>query len=218
MAAPTIFSRRLRSCFLLRAAPRGLLPLLPPLPVAGRAPAGRPPEGRPPAGRPAVPPLRDAVVRARPSRPPPPPPVLRARAGAGRRTDPARGATGEVSSWDGTREPLSDCRGSATGTAPVAALRLQLWERGRTRGAPVPGSAPAVPALHAEACTPGAGDYSVATRRRLLRGWRPGSGSTPSTYEKPRWFQPQLRHTSTAYTVNSSCMASIRASSASVLA
>ena len=54
----------------------------------------------------------------------------------------------------------------------------------------------------------------MAARRRLRRGWWPGAGSAPSTYEKSRWFQPQLRHTSTAYTENSCCMASIRASSA----
>src|SRR5688500_12783187 len=150
MTAAASFSRRLRCCFLLRGPlPRGLpAGRAGPLPVGGR-PA--PLRGGPPD------PVREAVVRARPPaggrpRPPaPPPPVGRLRTGAGRRTDPARGATGEVSSWDGTREPLSDCRGSATGTAPVAALRLQLWERGRTRGAPVPGSAPAVPAVHAEA-------------------------------------------------------------------
>src|SRR5688572_11629794 len=93
---PTIFSRRPRFCFLVRAA----LPLVPVAP--GRLPAGR--------GGWAVP-VRDAVVRARAPAggrpdPRPPPPVLRVRAGGGRRTEPARGATGEVSSWDGTRNPF----------------------------------------------------------------------------------------------------------------
>src|SRR5215218_5423081 len=102
-----IFSRRLRRCFLFR----GPLPLGPP----GREPAGR--GGRGGRGGPPLPlPLRAAVVRGRPPaggragvRPPPPPPVLRVRVGAGRRTDPAREATGEVSSWVGTRNPSLTC-------------------------------------------------------------------------------------------------------------
>src|SRR5687768_12938111 len=119
MTPATILSLRLRRCFFERAAlPRGREP---PFREPPPAPAGRLPVGRPPAGRPDDPaPVRAAVVRARPPAgglraplppaPRPPPPVLRVRAGGGRRTDPARGATGEVSSWDGTREPLSDCR------------------------------------------------------------------------------------------------------------
>src|SRR3954447_24839456 len=96
----TIFSWRLRRCFFDRG-PLGL-----PATFAGPRPAGGRPE--PPeraVGRPGAP-ERDAVVRARPlpaDRPEPPPPVGRERAGVGRRTDPARGATGEVSSCDGTR-------------------------------------------------------------------------------------------------------------------
>src|SRR5687768_4907930 len=112
MTPATILSLRLRRCFFDRAAlPRGRVP---PFREPPPAPAGRPPVGRP--DDPA--PVRAAVVRARPPAgglraplppaPRPPPPVLRVRAGGGRRTDPARGATGEVSSWDGTREPLSD--------------------------------------------------------------------------------------------------------------
>src|SRR3954467_12462966 len=108
---PAIFSRRLRRCFFDRALPLGL---------AVTRGGGRPPEEAP---------ARAAVVRARPlpaagrrappepPEPPerpfpvgrPPPPVGRLRVGGGRRTDPARGATGEVSSWLGTRQPLSDC-------------------------------------------------------------------------------------------------------------
>src|SRR4051812_14970494 len=120
--ASAIFRRRRRRCFF----DRGGLPLRPP----GRPPEGRPPGGRPPGGRPPPPPplapppappdgVREAVVRPRPlaaagrragggvPRPeprapaPPPPPVLRVRDGGGRRTEPARGATGEVSSWEG---------------------------------------------------------------------------------------------------------------------
>src|SRR3954451_8453193 len=121
---PAIFSRRLRRCFFDRVLPFGC-----PVP----RPGGRPPDDAA---------VRAAVVRARPlpaggrrgppaplpppERPPPegrpPPPVGRLRTGGGRRTDPARGATGEVSSWLGTREPLSDCR--------VAAIRCagrSLW-------------------------------------------------------------------------------------------
>src|SRR5829696_1543194 len=132
-----IFSRRRRRCFLLRAGR--------PLPPDGRPPpGGRPPEpgGRPdpggppePGGRPApLPPLRAAVVRARPDggtagRPapeprvaPPPPPVLRVRAGAGRRTEPARGPTAEVSSWGGTREFLFPDSWWATTGVPVRSL------------------------------------------------------------------------------------------------
>src|SRR4051794_16271299 len=218
MRPPAIFSRRLRRCFLDRA----------PLPFALAEP-GRPlpderaaPELREVPAAPGAP-LRDAVVRARPpagGRPdrsrPPPPPVGRERDGVGRRTDPARGAPGEVSSWDGTREPLSDFSVRRRGQAPVAALskawRLQVWERGRTRFA-----ATRVRLL----CSPGRNgppDHSVATRRRLRRGCCPGAGSAPRTYEASRWFQPHLRHTSTSYTVNCSCIASIRASSASVFA
>jgi len=108
-----IFSLRLRRCFFVRVAlPRGFLrgPPLPPPPVP--PPRDPPPGGRLPGGRPPPPdagaPVREAVVRARP--PPagfraPPPAVLRVRAGGGRRTDPERGATGEVSSWDGTQNP-----------------------------------------------------------------------------------------------------------------
>ena len=39
--------------------------------------------------------------------------------------------------------------------------------------------------------------YSVAARRRVFRGERPGAGSAPSTYEASRWFHPQERQTST---------------------
>src|SRR5215207_10394462 len=98
-APPTIFSRRMRFCFLVRAAlPLGL------------------PVGRLPGGRGGVPlPPRDAVVRARPPAggrpdPPPPPPVLLVRPVDGRRTDPARGATGEASSWLGTGNPSLSVR------------------------------------------------------------------------------------------------------------
>src|SRR3954462_15555760 len=116
-----IWSRRLRRCFLfvrgalLRDPPR-------PEPPPPRDPPVRDAGGRLPGGRPPPPlcgtPERDAVVRARPPAaglrappapptppvPRPPPPVLLVRAGGGRRTEPARGATGEVSSWDGTQQ------------------------------------------------------------------------------------------------------------------
>src|SRR5829696_9816786 len=99
MRPPAIFSRRPRFCFVVRAAPFG------PVPFAPLA------TGRPPGGRDGAPlPVREDVVRARPPAggrpdPRPPPPVLLVRAGGGRRTDPARGAAGEVSSWNGTRNP-----------------------------------------------------------------------------------------------------------------
>src|SRR5690349_19620865 len=125
MTAPAIFSRRLRRCFFERAAlPFGLAPPRVPDPPDPRAGAGRP--------------LRAAVVRARPpagGRPEPPPPVGRERDGDGRRTEPARGATGEVSSWAGTREPLSGLSWSAIRRAGSqrcrGACRLELWKRGR---------------------------------------------------------------------------------------
>src|SRR4051794_23391114 len=104
---PRIFRRRLRRCFLERAAaPRGFAVPLVPDPPPDRGGAARP--------------LRAAVVRARPPggggrEGLPPPPVGRERDGGGRRTEPARGATGEVSSWDGTREPLSGLRGRRSG-------------------------------------------------------------------------------------------------------
>src|SRR3954449_1687240 len=114
--AAAIVSRRRRRCFFVRP-PFGPRPF--PAPLGGRLPGGRPPGGRPPpepppepppGGRPVPepPPVRDAVVRARPPpagrrAPLPPPAPVRARAGGGRRTEPARGATGEVSSWGGTR-------------------------------------------------------------------------------------------------------------------
>src|SRR3954454_554382 len=117
--AAVIFSRRPRRCFFVRGAlPRGFFrgPLPPVPPPRDPPPGGRLPGGRPPPPEDAAP-LRDAVVRARPllagfRAPPaarPPPPVLPVRAGGGRRTEPARGGTGEVSSWKGTREP-SLCR------------------------------------------------------------------------------------------------------------
>src|SRR5215213_1883806 len=98
-----IVSLRRRRCFF----ERGGLPLRP----LGRAPprdcadAGRACPVRGPL--PPFPPEREAAVRPRPPAgarrepppvPRPPPPVLRVRAGGGRRTEPARGATGEVSS------------------------------------------------------------------------------------------------------------------------
>src|SRR3954453_4554286 len=109
---PTTFSRRLRRCFFERG----------PFPLAEVR--GRPLP--PPLREGPEPPVREAVVRARPpaggrpARSGPPPPVGRDRDGGGRLTDPARGATGEVSSWDGTREPLSDFSMRRRGRAPVA--------------------------------------------------------------------------------------------------
>src|SRR4051812_29704522 len=145
--AAVIFSRRPRRCFFVRGAlPRGFFRgPLPPVPP----PRDPPPGGRLPGGRPLPPEeaasVRDAVVRARlppaglraPPVPRPPPPVLPVRTGGGRRTEPARGATGEVSSWDGTREPLSDslCDKpvSAAGVIPAPPGGLLRGERGRTR-------------------------------------------------------------------------------------
>src|SRR4051812_14804758 len=117
MRPATTFSRRLRRCFL----ERGPFPLAE---VRGRPLPAAPPAREGPEG-----PLRDAVVRARPpagGRPArsraPPPPGGRDRDGGGRRADPARGGPGEVSSWNGTREPLSDFSVRRRGRAPVAAL------------------------------------------------------------------------------------------------
>src|SRR4051794_17938176 len=91
-AAPRAFSRRPRRCFAVRTAlPAGRLPVAaaPPRGVVVRPP--RPAGGRPP--RPAG------------GRPAPPPPAVRP--DGGRRTEPLRGPTGEVSSWGGTQGPLS---------------------------------------------------------------------------------------------------------------
>src|SRR4051794_40368823 len=192
-----IFSLRLRRCCFVRGAlPRGFRPEPPPVPP----PRDPPPGGRLPGGRPPPPeeaaPLRDAVVRARPllagfRAPPvarPPPPVLPVRAWGGRRTEPARGATGEVSSWNGTREPLSvslwNTSVSATGTTPVAAWRLALWKPGRTRGCGPSARTPVTegPDVKTEPRRPVS--YSVAAWRRLRRRCVPGSGSAPRTYEK----------------------------------
>src|SRR4051812_42082181 len=125
--AIAILSRRRRRCFF----DRGGLPLRPPGPSPGGRLRGGglpppPPPPVPPDAPPDAPPdpPRSAEVRPRPAgaprrgaggvpRPPelppvprpaapPPPPVLRVRAVGGRRTEPARGATGEVSSWEGT--------------------------------------------------------------------------------------------------------------------
>src|SRR3954453_20358086 len=136
--ASAIFRRRRRRCFFVR----GGLPLRPPgrPPPVGRPPGAPPPGGRPPPLPPPLPPelpdaVREAVVRPRlppaderragggvprppPLRPvaPPPPPVLRGRAGGGRRTEPDRGATGEVSSWEGTNSaPLGQSGASGPG-------------------------------------------------------------------------------------------------------
>src|SRR3954469_9005765 len=178
-----ILSRRLRRCFLLRP-PLARLPDGRPLPPPGG------PLRPPPAGRPDCPPeddaaARDAVVRARPPLagrrappPEPPPPVLRVRAGGGRRTDPARGATGEVSSWDGTRNPslTGVCRQVIVGE-PVYRSQPCCCERGVFSCASAGGPSPAVPGwgccdgrARRDGGLPGCGVYSVATRRRPLRG------------------------------------------------
>src|SRR5688572_577858 len=148
MTAPAIFSRRRRFCF-------GRTLPLPFLPLALAAPP-RPAGGRPRPGPPDGAPLRAAVVR--PPRPPggglrgppeppaprppldpsdprPPPPVLRVRVVGGRRTEPARGATGEVSSCGGTRQnPSLAGRGRRRDVpgrgAMSSGLRVQLWEPG----------------------------------------------------------------------------------------
>jgi hypothetical protein len=206
MTAPAIFSRRRRFCFFVRTLPLPLALAAPPRPAGGRPRLGpfdgaplraavvRPP--RPPGGGLRGPPEPPAPrPPLEPSDPRPPPPVLRVRVVGGRRTEPARGATGEVSSCGGTRQNPS------------------LAGRGRRRDVPGRSVSSAVAARRRRARS-----YSVAARRRFFRGARPGVGSAPRTYEASRWFQPHERQTSTEYTVNSSCMASIRASSASVLA
>src|SRR5947209_2127013 len=97
---------------------------------------------------------------------PPPAPLRAARAGGGRRTDPARGATGEVSSWGGTRGPLSGC-GAGPGQAPVArvassavAAREAVRQQGTADARGTEGSAGTPTALRESA-------YSVAARRPL---------------------------------------------------
>ena len=80
--------------------------------------------------------------------------------------------------------------------APLLHGGLQLCGRaGPGRGGAVGSAQHAVPLPPRTAGS--TGNYSVAARRRLLRGDRPGAGSVPRTYEEFRWFHPQPRHTST---------------------
>src|SRR5689334_19834390 len=188
--ASAIFRRRRRRCFLVR----GDVPLRPPgrPPPAGRLPGGRPPGGRPPPLPPPLPPelpapVREAVVRPRlppadarragggvPRPPllrpvPPPPPVLRVRAGGGRRTEPDRGATGEVSSWEGTNTaPLGQSGASGPGRSRSPGWRLQLSITGTTREDT---------ARHGTPVTEGSG-VTVLFPARDVTGttpWRPGA-------------------------------------------
>src|SRR3954454_1347616 len=133
-----IFSRRRRPCCLLPAGFPFVVPFF--VPVGRRA-------ALPPAREDDVPPDREAVVPPRlpaggrpdPADPRPPPPLLGVRTGAGRRTDPARGATGEVSSWDGTRNPSltgrCDESVSATGTCPCRSVASSAVDAREDRGA-----------------------------------------------------------------------------------
>src|SRR3954452_786158 len=137
-----IFSRRRRPCCLLLAA----FPFVVPFVVPFFVPAGRR-AALPPAREDDVPPDREAVVPPRPpaggrpdpADPRPPPPVLGVRTGAGRRTDPARGATDEVSSWDGTRNPSltgrCDESVSATGTFACRSVASSAVHAREDRGA-----------------------------------------------------------------------------------
>src|SRR5919107_5620322 len=125
-AAPRAFSRRLRRCFLVRTAvPEGRAPFAagPERDAVVRAP--RPAGGRPP---------RPAAARA----PPPLPPAVRP--DGGRRTEPLRGPTGEVSSWGGTQGPLSgQCLGGRAGLRRPAPRVASSAVRARTtRGAATP--------------------------------------------------------------------------------
>ncbi|MCU1620696.1 MAG: hypothetical protein JWR41_2702, partial [Modestobacter sp.] len=113
----------------------------------------------------------------------PEPPLPTARAGGGRRLEPAGRPTGEVSSWGGTQWALPRVVGGRGGA----------WAPQDDVFSCVPAAAQR-PAARQGA---GPGYYSVAARRRFLRGARPGVGSAPSTYEDTRWFQPQPRQTST---------------------
>src|SRR5919202_2668441 len=116
-AAPRALSRRRRRCFFVRRAlPAGRLPV-------AAAPVRDVPDAAPP---------RVAVVRTprpaggRPPRPaggrPPPPPPPAVRPDGGRRTEPLRGPTGEVSSWGGTQGP--------------SLVRVSVGAQDRTRPAP----------------------------------------------------------------------------------
>src|ERR687890_295228 len=125
-AAPRAFSRRLRRCFLVRTA----LP-------EGRAPFAAGPE-------------RDAVVRTprpaggRPPRPaggrPPPPLPPAVRPDGGRRTEPLRGPTGEVSSWGGTQGPslVRVSVGAQDVTRPAPRVASSAARARTTRGARTP--------------------------------------------------------------------------------
>src|SRR3954453_12582995 len=189
-----IFSRRRRPCCLLPAGFPFVVPFV--VPVGRRA-------ALPPAREDDVPPDREAVVPPRPPaggrpdpaepRPPPPaggrpdpadprppPPVLGVRTGAGRRTDPARGATGEVSSWDGTRNPSltgrCDESVSATGTCACRSVASSAVHAREDRGAAahgrcsrdgrVRGDRRANPAELLR-CRPAPAPAGLTTRRRL---------------------------------------------------
>src|SRR4051794_36512690 len=121
------FSQRLRRCFALRFLPPPVGRRAPPapgrLPPVGGLRGGRPLP--PPPDRAGAPP-RDALLREppdagrrAPAAPLPPEPVARARAGGGRRTEPAE-PTRAVSSLGGTRWPLPAGRGAPSRGGAVA--------------------------------------------------------------------------------------------------
>src|SRR3954462_5100107 len=188
-----IFGRRRRPCCLLPAGFPFVVPFFVPVGRRAALPPARE-DDAPPDRELVVPPRPPAGGRPAPADPRPPPPVLRVRTCGGRRTDPARGATGEVSSWDGTRNPSLTglCRQVFVGE-PVYRSQPCCCERGVFSCASAGGPSPTVPGwgccdggARRDGGLPGGGVYSVATRRRPLRGCRPGTGSAPSTYEKSR--------------------------------
>src|SRR4051812_6028901 len=202
-----IFSRRRRPCCLLPAGFPFVVPFFVPVGRRAALPPARgddvPPDReavvppRPPAGGLAGPahprppaPGRGGGARPRPgaagggrpgpAHPRPPPPVLGVRTGAGRRTDPARGATGEVSSWDGTRNPSltgrCDESVSATGTCACRSVASSAVHAREDRGAAahgrcsrdgrVRGDRRANPAELLR-CRPAPAPAGLTTRRRL---------------------------------------------------
>src|SRR5688572_22154121 len=126
MTPSRALSRRLRRCFAVRAA----------------LPAGRAPFAVGPERDGAVRPPRPAGSRPLPAGGRPPPPVPPAvRPDGGRRTEPLRGPTGEVSSWGGTQGPslVRVSVGARTTASGTPGWRLQLCERGRPAAQRRPG-------------------------------------------------------------------------------
>ena len=62
----------------------------------------------------------------------------------------------------------------------VASSAVQAWEDARRSG---PAQYSCDGRVRRYDQPAGALSYSVAARRRVLRGWRPGTGSAPRTYE-----------------------------------